>query len=111
MTNSILCRLGYLVTPKAELWQALGLGASAGHEIGQPWTVITPLRDYEDTFEGWKRQWRNKAKSDFLAEFVSTWSEEFPDFTARLAAPDAFELWWDIRASEVVEIDAAWTPS
>ena len=111
MTHSILCRLAYLVTPKPELMRALSLDASSGHEICRPASVITPVRDYEDAFEGWKRAWMAKAKQDFLAEFARTWSDEFPDFTAQLQQPESFDRWWSICEIAVTEIDSAWTPS
>src|SRR5712671_3414915 len=91
MARSILCRLAYLVAPRPELFQALGLDVGAGHEIGRAVTVITPVRDYEDAFEGWKRAWMTKAKQDFIAEFVSTWSDDFPRFTAQLQQPESFD--------------------
>lgn len=109
MANSIQCRLAFLVTPKPGFLQALGL--RDGHEIGRPWTVITPIRDYEDAFEGWKRAWLEKAKQDFLVEFVSTWSEDFPAFTVELRQPESFNRWWSISEIEVVEIESAWKPS
>ena len=111
MANSILCRLAYLVTPKPELLQALDLEAKGGHEICRPATVITPIRDYEDAFEGWKRAWMTKAKQDFISEFVATWSDDFPGFTAQLGQPDCFDHWWSISEVAVTEIDSARTPS
>ena len=111
MAHSILCRLAYLVTPKPELLRALGFDASSGHEICRPASVITPVRDYEDSFEGWKRAWMAKAKQDFVAEFVRMWSDEFPDFTAHLQQLESFDRWWSMSQIDVIEIDSAWTPS
>jgi hypothetical protein len=111
MAKSILCRLAYLVTPKRELIEALGLDAESGHEICRPSTVITPVRDYEDAFEGWKRAWMTKAKQDFISEFVAAWSGDFPAFTAQLGQPECFDHWWSISDITVTEIDSAWTPS
>jgi len=111
MANSIICRLAYLVTPKPELLQALSLDATSGHEICRPATVITPVRDYEDAFEGRKRAWMTKAKQDFITEFTATWSGDFPGFTAQLGQAECFDRWWSISQIDVTEIDAAWTPS
>jgi hypothetical protein len=111
LANSILSRLAYLVAPKPELPEALGLDAKRGHEICQPATVITPVRDYEDAFEGWKRAWMTKAKQDFIAGFAATWSGDFPGFTAQLDQPESFDRWWSISEIAVTEIDSAWTPS
>ena len=111
MVNSILCRLAYLVTPKPELLRTLGLEASGVHEIGRPAAVITPLRDYKDAFEGWKRAWIVKAKQDFVSEFAATWSEDFPGFAAQLQQPECFDRWWSISEIAVTEIDPAWTPT
>ena len=111
MASSILCRLAYLVTPKPELLQALRFDTTSGHEICRPATVITPVRDYETAFEGWKRAWMTKAKQDFITEFAATWSEDFPGFTAQLGQARCFDRWWSISQIDVTEIDAAWTPS
>jgi len=111
MTNSIRCRLVFLVSPKPELLQSLGLDAKGGHEICRPATVITPVRDYEDAFEGWKRAWMTKAKQDFVTEFVATWSDEFSGFTAQLGQAERFDRWWSISEIDVIEIDSAWKPS
>jgi hypothetical protein len=111
MANSILCRLAYLVTPKPELLQALGLEAKGGHEICRPATVITPVRDYGDAFEGWKRAWMTKAQQHFVTEFVATWSDDYPGFAAQLGEPECFDRWWSMSEIDVIEIDAAWTPS
>lgn len=111
MANSILCRLAYLVSPKPELAHSLGLDARGGHEICQPATVITPIRDYEDAFEGWKQSWMAKAKQDFVTKFVATLSDDFPGFTAQLSQPESFDRWWSISEIAVAEIDSAWTPS
>jgi hypothetical protein len=111
MANSILCRLAYLVTPKPEFIQALGLEAKSGHAICRPATVITPVRDYEDAFEGSKRAWMTKAKQDFITEFVATWSDDFPGFTAQLRQPESFDRWWSISEIDVTEIGSAWKPS
>jgi hypothetical protein len=93
------------------LLRALGLDESGDHEVCRPASVITPLRDYEDAFEGWKRSWMTKAKQDFVAEFLSTWSDEFPDFTAQLQPTESFDRWWSISPIDVIEIDSAWKPS
>jgi hypothetical protein len=111
MTNSILCRLAFLVSPKPELLQSLGLDAKGGHEICRPATVITPVRDYQEAFEGWKRAWMTKAKQDFVTEFVATWSDAFSVFTAELGQPECFDRWWSISEIDVIEIDSAWKPS
>lgn len=111
MTNSIPSRLAYLVTPKSELSQALGMDGKSGHEVCGPVTVITPVRDYEDAFEGWKRAWMAKAKQDFIVEFASTWAAEFPDFTAQLEPTESFDRWWSMSEIAVIEIDSAWKPS
>ena len=111
MAHSILCRLAYLVTPKPELLRALDLDDAGGHEICHPASVITPVRDYEDAFEGWKRQWMAKAKQDFVTEFVRTWAGEFPDFTAHLQPTESFDCWWSMSKIDVIEIDSAWKPS
>jgi hypothetical protein len=111
MANSIPCRLAYLVTPKPELLKALGLEAKGGHEVCRPTIIITPLRDYEDAFEGWKRAWMTKAKRDFVSEFTDVCSEDIPEFTAQLSDPECFDRWWSISEVDVLEIDSAWTPS
>jgi hypothetical protein len=98
--------LAFLVTPKPELLQALSLEAKGGHRICRPTAVITPVRDYEGAFEGWKRAWLTKAKQDFTADFVVTRSDDFPGFTAQLGQPECFDRWWSIS-----EIDAVWIPS
>jgi hypothetical protein len=111
MAHSILCRLAYLVTPKPELSRTLELDECTDHEICRPVSVITPVRDYEDAFEGWKRAWMAKAKQDFVSEFVSTWSDEFPEFTALLQPTESFDRWWSMSKIDVIEIDSAWKPS
>ena len=110
MANSILSRLAYLVTPKPELLRALGIDES-GHEISRPISVITPAREYEDSFEGWKRAWMAKAKQDFVAEFVSTWSDDYPDFTVQLHPAESFDRWWSMSEIDLIEIDSGWIPS
>jgi len=110
MAQSGLYRLAYLVTPRPELLRALGLDSSGHHEICRPAAVITPPRDIQDGFEGWKPTWMAKAKQDFVAEFVSTWSDEFPDFTAQLQPAESFGRWWSITQIDVIEIDSAWDP-
>jgi len=52
-----------------------------------------------------------KAKQDFVVEFMSTWSDEFPDFTRSLQAAESFDRWWTISKIDVIEIDSAWKPS
>jgi hypothetical protein len=111
MTHSILCRLAYLVTPKPELSRTLGIDESSAHEICRPMSVITPVRDYEEAFEGWKRAWMAKAKQDFVSQFARTWSEEFPDFTAQIQQTESFDRWWSMSEIDVIEIDSAWKPS
>ena len=111
MANSILCRMAFLVTSNPELLQALGLEVKGGHEICRPTTVITPIRDYEDAFEGWKRAWMTKAKRDFITDFADVWSEDFPEFKAQLGEPECFDRWWSISEVGVMEIDSAWKPS
>jgi hypothetical protein len=49
-----------------------------------------------------------KAKLGFVTEFVSTWSDEFPDFTAQLQPTESFDRWWTISQIDVIEIDSAW---
>ncbi|MHA3774502.1 hypothetical protein ACXR0O_23505 [Verrucomicrobiota bacterium sgz303538] len=111
MITSILCRLAYLVTPKPELMEALGVSEEDFREICSPVTVITPLRDYENTFEAWKRTWAAKAKEDFVAEFVHLWSDAFPEFTSQLQPRESFDQWWSLSEIDVIEIDPAWKPS
>jgi len=105
----MMCRLAFLVIPKPELLRALD--ASGGQEICRLTSVITPVRDYEHAFEGWKRAWMAKAKQDFVAEFVLIWSDEFPEFTAQLQVADSFDHWWSLSEIDVVEINSAWKPS
>lgn len=103
--------MAFLVTPKSELLQTLGLDARGGHKICRPATVITPIRDYEDAFEGWKRAWITKAKQHFINKFVATWSDELSGFTAQLGQPECFDRWWSISEIDFYEIDSAWKPS
>lgn len=110
MTNSIRCRLAFLINPKPELLRALGL-AGGEHEICRPMTVITPIRNYEDDFEGRKPAWMTKAKHDFIAEFMFTWSDDFPAFMEQLRQAESFDRWWSISEIDVAEIDSAWKPS
>jgi hypothetical protein len=110
MANSIQCRLAFLVTPKQELIKELGFQKFGDHEICRPTSVVTPERDYEDAFEGWKSAWKNKAKKDFLSKFKVTWSEDFPQFVAKLAETKCFDQWWSISEIDVIEINSARTP-
>ena len=113
-SNSIMCRLAYLVTPKQELLQTLSIESKSCHDICRSTTVITPIHDYEDSFKGWKRAWVSKAKHDFIAEFIAVWSEDFPAFAAQLSDasdPERFDKWWIISEVHVIEIDATWKPS
>lgn len=107
----MLSRLAYLVTPRPELLLALNQEDEDGHEICQPVTVITPARDYEEAFEGWKKAWKSKAKQDFVASFVGLWAENFPAFTSQLQQPECFDHWWTLLEIDVMEIDSAWAPS
>ena len=111
MANSVICRLAYLVVPRPELLQALGLEATTSEEVIRPVAVITAAHDYEETFEGWKRAWRTKAKQDFVSEFIATWSADFPAFTDQLQSPECFDQWWSTSEIDAFEIDPAWTPS
>jgi hypothetical protein len=113
MANSIQCRLAYLVTPRPELLQTLNVEAKSGHDICRSTTVITPIRDYEEAFEGRKGAWVSKAKRDFITEFVDLWSGEFGAFAAQLRAaadPECFDKWWTISEVDIIEIDPAWRP-
>jgi hypothetical protein len=110
MAQSILCRLAYLVTPKQALRQTLALEESSRHEVCQPTTVITPILDYEEAFEGWKRSWLTKAKQDFVSNFARTWSDEFSDFVTQLRPTDSFDHWWSMSEISVIEIDSKWKP-
>ena len=87
------------------------MGIPAHHEICRPVTVITPIRDYENAFEGWKRAWLAKAKGDFVAEFTNLWSEDFSQFTARHVDSGCFDQWWSISEVDIMEIDSKWEPS
>ena len=111
MKNTIVCRLAYLVNPKPDLSRAIGVETVSGHEAVRPVVVITPLRDYESAFEGWKCMWIAKAKQEFVSEFVANWSDDFPEFFAQLQQPMCFDRWWSISQIDVVEIDPAWKPS
>ena len=107
------CRLGYLVTPKPELLERLGI--EQGDDPFGTVAVITPLNDYEQAFEGWKKAWLLKAKQDFVADFLDVWSDNFQEFVTELrglSAPENFDRWWTISLTEdVIEIDASWKPS
>jgi hypothetical protein len=97
------------VTPRPELAQVLGI--EPGHEICRPATVITPIRDYEDAFEGCKRAWMTKAKEDFIGEFLTTWSADFPGFAEQLRQTENFDRWWSMSEVDVIEIESGWKPS
>src|SRR4051812_34734614 len=97
MATSILARLGYLVSPKPALFAALQLDPASEHILCETVTVITPLLDYEEAFEGWKRAWTSKAKQDFLTDVAGHCSEDFPAFAEQLlkeAASESFDRWW-----------------
>jgi len=79
--------------------------------ICRPVTVITPIRDYEDAFEGRKRAWIAKAKGDFVAEFANLWSADFPQLTAQLTDAECFDRWWSVSEIDILEIDPRWNPS
>jgi hypothetical protein len=108
-----MCRLAYLVTPKPELLRTLKIEPGTSNEVCRPNVVITPIRDYEEAFEGWKRAWKSKAKHQFVTDFIELWPEEFPQFTAQLRdapAEECFDKWWNITEADIFEIDAAWNP-
>lgn len=114
MPKSIECRLAYLVSPRSELFAALELESSSGHDVCKPVAVVTPVLDYEEWFEGWKRQWACKAKADFIADFLRVYADEFPRFADELrkqSANEAFDGRWTIALIDVIDIDPAWRPS
>ena len=113
MGKTIMTRLSYVITPKAELLQSLKLDPNSRHEICRCSVVITPIRDYEESFEGWHQSWISKAKHDFVTSFADVRSEDFPAFTAQLrntSALENFDTWWHITKSDVIEIDERWSP-
>ena len=113
MGNTIMCRLAFMITPKAELLKNLNVEPKSSHWISRGTVVITPIRDFEESFEGWKQSWISKAKSDFVANFVKVWSEDFTTFTAQLRGTpvsEHFDRWWSITETELIELDAKWNP-
>ena len=114
MGSSIICRLGFLISPKAELLSFLKLPATGDHLLCESITVITPALDYEEAFEGWKLAWKAKAKQDFVADIVRRCSAEFPRFTNQLIngpIDELFDKWWTLSELSVMEIDPSWRPS
>jgi hypothetical protein len=114
VTKSIDCRLAYLISPRPELFGALALPSSSQHDVCKPVAVITPILDYEEWFEGWKRSWLSKAKEDFVAEFLSMYADQFPAFKHELcSAPpvESFDRWWTISLIDVIDINPSWRPS
>lgn len=114
MATSIICRLGFVISPKPELLPFLQIDSTCEHGLCEATAVITPRLDYEDGFEGWKRAWKSKAKQDFIAETVSLYSEEFPTFIdglRKLPTDESFDRWWTLSELHVLEINPSWRPS
>lgn len=107
------CRLAYLITPKPELLEKLGIDRD-DDPIGNV-AVITSPKDYEQAFEGWKGAWLLKAKEDYVADFLHVWSDNFQEFASDLRSlpvSEIFDRWWMISMmADVIEIDGAWKPS
>jgi hypothetical protein len=115
-----LSRRLFLISPRPSFFERLGI--SQEHPASEIVGIITPRLPHETWFEGWRRQWRTKAKHDFLESFRDFGSSAYApaviaaDFINELSTGEPvdhlFDKWWTIRDHlDLLEIEETWRPS
>lgn len=77
--DPMVFRLGFLITPRDTVAAMLRGPSSPYDKYCDTTVVVTPALHYGTHFEGWKRSWREKAKTEFLTKFVEAWKDATDD--------------------------------